>query len=278
MLALTGEAGRAARALGRGSAAAGRPARASGARPRRPGQAARRGELDELADRAEQVCRADRSAPRRREDHRPARLARRPGRAPDPQGQARQAQRVRLRRPALRAHPEHASRGARGLILPPRHPDRHPDRGRCSRDRRRARASRPPLREVALDGGFAPARQPDTRRPAPDVSSPAASNPDHDAPTAACRATASAPKAASATSNAATASTAPASRPRRRQQPGPAGGSSPTTSTPSPSRPADRSTEKLPRTHPSNHPKRRTAAPSPGAAVLTPGRLSGGSS
>ena len=41
----------------------------------------------------------------------------RSGRQADPQGQARQAERVRVRQPALRGHGEHR-RGARGLIVP----------------------------------------------------------------------------------------------------------------------------------------------------------------
>ena len=90
--------------------------------------------------------RADRKAASRRADHRSPRLARRPRCTPDPQGQARQAERVRLRLSALRAHPEHPP-GARGLILPSASPIGSPnERSSCPKpppsSRRRARPAR----------------------------------------------------------------------------------------------------------------------------------------
>ena len=166
-----------ARAHGRGAregARADRPDRRAGraARSARPGRwpprrARRRAaaaprpswpqpeRLEQQADLAEKVCRQITPAARRREDHRPARLARRPGRAPDRQGQARQALRVRLRLPARRADAQHAPRRARADPAG-RQPDRLPERERAAARRpspsSSASGSRP--REIALDGGF----------------------------------------------------------------------------------------------------------------------------
>ena len=78
--------------------------------------------------------------PGRREDHRPARVTGRLRRTADPQGQARQARRVRLRRPDRRGDREHPSRRAR---LHPARRDRPGNPGRehpAPGHRRRARA------------------------------------------------------------------------------------------------------------------------------------------
>ena len=115
VLELTERDRRAARALGRArrSRLAAR-ARARRARARRPGEAARgRAGWSELADRCEQGRLADPPARRGRADQGPAGLAVRPRRPPDPQGQARQAERVRVRHPALRGDREHQARRAR---------------------------------------------------------------------------------------------------------------------------------------------------------------------
>jgi IS5 family transposase len=94
--------------------------------------------LEELAARCQKVAeQIDRRA-RGAEDHRQARVARRSRRPPDPQGQARQTDRVRLRRTDLRGHREHPQRRAR--IHParrtrPRQPHREPA---TAPDRRRA--------------------------------------------------------------------------------------------------------------------------------------------
>ena len=66
----------------------------------------------------QQGGRADRPSRPRAEDHRPARLDRGPRRPPDPQGQARQTDRVRVRRADLRDHREHPQRRPR--VDPPR--------------------------------------------------------------------------------------------------------------------------------------------------------------
>ena len=112
VLALTGQAGELVARSVR-EARASPPRRAGGAWPRRPAKAcccalSGAGRRPGRADR-----RADREASRRRADHRPDGLARRPRRAPDRQGQARQAVRVRLRLPAGRTDREHAPRRAR---------------------------------------------------------------------------------------------------------------------------------------------------------------------
>ena len=137
---------------------------------------------------------------------------------------------------------ENTKRGARGFILPAA------DRARATRPRTRccpstvAELERLGLspREVALDGGFnagptndalaelAPETRLHRRPPAARLAG---------APSAACSATAPAPRAASATSNAATASTAAASRATRASRSGLAGRSSPTTPTPTPNSP-----------------------------------------
>ena len=168
--ALTGEAGElVARSVARGA-----PAGRAGARERARGRGAQAklraaARLDELADALPRRSPSrSTSALRGREDHRPAGLDRRPRRAADPQGQARQADRVRLRRPARRGHREHPPRRAR-----PDPARRH--RARLARPRTRccpttaAELDRLGLRprEVALDGGFQPGRRPSTlARPA----------------------------------------------------------------------------------------------------------------
>ena len=113
VLALTEQAGRllvevdprSASTGGRGAAACSRPWCAGEARRDR---AARRDDRPRAAGRH-----ADRAATRGRADRRPAGLDVRPRREADPQRQARQAQRVRLRGPDLRGHREHQTRRAR---------------------------------------------------------------------------------------------------------------------------------------------------------------------
>ena len=102
-----------------------------GPRPRRQAQAARRASSSRSSPTAaEQVAEQIDRRVARAEDHRPAGVDRRPGRAADPQGQARQADRVRVRRPDLRGDREHPQRRPR--IDPP--------------GRRTARATRPRTR------------------------------------------------------------------------------------------------------------------------------------
>ena len=125
-----------------------------GPRARRAGKAAR-SQGDRAARRALRASRrADSAAGQGPQDHRPARLAFGSRGEADPKGQGRQADRVRLRRPDLRAHPLDQTGSAR------------PDRARRHRPwqprREHAAASdraeieglglRP--KEVALDGGF----------------------------------------------------------------------------------------------------------------------------
>ena len=98
------------------------------------------------------------------EDHRPAGLDLRPGRPADPQGQARQAERVRVRGADLRGDREHPQ-GARGLILPAGHQLGNPAENTllphtvAELDRLGIRP-----REVAPTAGSSPAR-PKTRSP-----------------------------------------------------------------------------------------------------------------
>ena len=149
------ERGRAAdRPLGARGAAATcrepqRSARGRGARAKL--RAAAR--LEELAARCERVAEPDRPSRARSEDHRSARVDRRPGRPADPQGQARQADRVRLRRPDLRGDREH----------PPRRPRLHPAGGHarepgrehgCCPHRRRAQRAGIRPREIAPTAAF----------------------------------------------------------------------------------------------------------------------------
>ena len=98
--------------------------------------------------------RADHEAPGRRADQGPARLALRPGRASDPQGQAGQADRVRLRRATGRGDAEHEAGHAR-LPAPAATPRATPASTSCCRTRSPSctRLGLSP-REVALDGGF----------------------------------------------------------------------------------------------------------------------------
>ena len=111
--------------------------------------------LDELADRCEKVATQIKQRVRRREDHRPADLALRSRRQADPQGQARQAQRVRLRRADRRDHPEHQARRTR-TDPAGRFAARQPRREPVAPADRRPNSTRLGLspREVALDGGF----------------------------------------------------------------------------------------------------------------------------
>jgi hypothetical protein len=90
----------------------------------------------------------------RGEKTRPAGVDRRPGRASDPQGQARQADRVRLRRAAQRADRGHQAGGA-GLILPPQTAPSKPGREH-SLPQTAAELEALGLcpREIALDGSF----------------------------------------------------------------------------------------------------------------------------
>ena len=96
-------------------------------------------------------------ARQRRADHRPAGLAVGPGRPPDPQGQARQADGVRVRRSALRDHRQHQDGRAR-VHPAAQEPDREPGRGHAAARHRRRAASNLDikLKEIMLDGGFTP--------------------------------------------------------------------------------------------------------------------------
>ena len=91
-----------------------------------------------------------------RADHRSAGVDRRPGREADPQGQARQAQRVRVRQPDLRGDRTHPLRRA-GADRPGRNPTGEPGRGHTAPDtiNELTRLGIRP-REIALDGGFNP--------------------------------------------------------------------------------------------------------------------------
>jgi IS5 family transposase len=100
--------------------------------------------------------RADRPSRPRVEDHRPAGVDRRSGSPPDPQGQARQTDRVRVRRPDLRDHREHPQRRPR--VDPPswaraREPRREQAAAHTTAELDRA-GIRP--REIVADGGFMP--------------------------------------------------------------------------------------------------------------------------
>ena len=95
------------------AAVARRRARGRGAAAKR--RAAPR--LEELADRCEKVAYPDPPARRGRADQRPAGVDRGSGRPPDPQGEARQAERVRVRQPDLRGDRAHPPRRA-WLIVP----------------------------------------------------------------------------------------------------------------------------------------------------------------
>ena len=253
--------------------------RAWGARSRRAGQARRRAAPRDSRRPRGQGHPPDRSAPVRREDHRPPRLACSPRRPADSQGQAGSADRVRPRLSARRGDREHPPRRARAdRAVCVRY--RLSERGRpvASNSRRAGRAGDPPARARprrrlrAQLGG---------RAPLPDVQAAFIAGlraRGEGAPTAAWRATASAARAASATSSAATASAAAASKVTRALELGSPGASSPTTSTPWPSARAD--TVAPARDHPPGHPPARAERPrfQPSAAVLIAGRLSGGSS
>jgi transposase, IS5 family len=99
--------------LGRRGQAARRPDTAGGARARGAHEAAGRARARGARRPVRASGRADREARPWREDRGPAGLDRRPGRPPNQKGQARQADRVRLRRAALRADRQHPAGGAR---------------------------------------------------------------------------------------------------------------------------------------------------------------------
>ena len=191
--------------------------------------------LDELADRCEKVATQIDQRVARREDHRPPHLPVRSRRQADPQGQARQAQRVRVRRADRRDHPEHQARRTRtdrAGRLAARQPGENALLPQTVTELRRGLACRP--RRSRWTAASPLARRPSNSKTSiPNASSsPDASNPAPDAPNEGCSATAPAPKDASATSNAATACAAAASKAMTARRPGPDGASWPTTSTP----------------------------------------------
>jgi hypothetical protein len=81
--------------------------------PRRPGEAARRGRAGGTCRSLPEGLRADRPARQGREDHQPPDLAVEPRCAADSQGQARQAQRVRVRHADRDSHTKTKPRRAR---------------------------------------------------------------------------------------------------------------------------------------------------------------------
>ena len=96
-----------------------RPGALEGPRPRRAGKAAGRGADRRAGGALRARRRADLQASQGQQDQRPDRLARRSRRAPDPQGQGGQADRVRLRRPDLRA--DRFDQAGLARADPPRH-------------------------------------------------------------------------------------------------------------------------------------------------------------
>ena len=208
VLKLTGETGelleqsvKEARTL---AAVARRRARGRGARAKLRAAA----QLEELADRCEKVAQQITKRVAGEPIKRPDRVAVRPRRPADPQGQARQAERVRLRHPA-REVTENTKRGARGLILPASTQVGNPAENTllpATVAELERLGIRP--REVALDGGFMPGptnQALDDARPRPRVHRwpPGTRLQAHRG--AGCGATEPAPKDGSATSNAATA-------------------------------------------------------------------------
>ena len=117
-------------------------------------RAARR--LEELADGCQRIATQIQQRSRGEADRRPAGVVGRSGCPPDPQGQARQAQRVRLCRPAGRGHRQHRSRRPR-LSAAGGQRTGNPGENRLL-PQTAAELDRLGLqpREVALDGGFAP--------------------------------------------------------------------------------------------------------------------------
>jgi IS5 family transposase len=96
-------------------------------------------QLEELADRCEKVV-SQTPAGRGRADQRPVGVAGRSGRPADPQGEAGQAERVRVCGPDLRGDREHQARRARADLAGSDR-DREPGRGRTpAPDRRRTEA------------------------------------------------------------------------------------------------------------------------------------------
>jgi IS5 family transposase len=110
-----------------GGAAARGPGQAGSAGPGREGQAGRGGQARAARRPLREGLRADRPSCPWAEDHRPVGVALRPRRPADPQRQARQADRVRLRRPGRRGDREHPSGGAR-VHFAARHHARQPGR------------------------------------------------------------------------------------------------------------------------------------------------------
>jgi hypothetical protein len=172
---------------------------------------------------------------------------------------------------------ENTRRGARGLIIPaatqpgsPNEPDLLPTTAAELR-----RLGLKP-REIATVGS-SPTAFTCSSPIRSESSSTDATRPAPNAPTAAWPSSGSAAKAASATSNAATDSNDHASKATTARVPGPRGRSSPTTSTPSPSAPADSISTAT------GHPPRSRFAPRPrppsaAVFVLNASRLSGASS
>ena len=154
MLELTDQAGelversiREAQRLAGGCA----PARS---RAGRAGQAAADPAARDVVELAERVVEQIQKEGRGGADHRAARLDLRPGRPADPQGQARQAQRVRVRDADLRSDREHPTRRARAVI-PASTGSGNPAEDALLPDTV-AQLDRLGItpREVALDGGF----------------------------------------------------------------------------------------------------------------------------
>ena len=150
--------GRAAGALDQGGPAARGDRAPAGAWAWRESEAQGGRELEEFADRCEKVASQIKQRVAGRADQRPARVAGRSGRAADPQGQARQTERVRVRQPARRGDREHpawrarADPAGRDALGNPGEDTLLPE---TVAELKRLGIS---PREVALDGGFNSAR------------------------------------------------------------------------------------------------------------------------
>ena len=149
---------------------------------------------------------------------------------------------------------ENTRKGARGFILPAGHQLGNPSENKLL-PHTTAELDRAGIgpREMVLDGGFQPGR-PETHCPTWPTSrstSPAATNPAAAEPASAEPAIGPASRAGSVTSNAATDCADPGSKEMTGCRSGPDGRSSPTTSTPSPSAPAE--TLHQARLHPGDH-------------------------
>ena len=166
VMALNEQRRRSDRRSGQRGAATRRGSQSLRSRPWRARQAARGRQAGEFSPPLPEGRRADRLVASRTADHRPSGVDRRPRRPADPQGQARQTDRVRVCRADLRGDREHPQRSPR--VDPPSRPRAGEPAENTLLPQTATELDRAGIRprEIVLDGGFIPGP---TREAFPDL-------------------------------------------------------------------------------------------------------------